>query len=93
MISYPFWFRITVRFEKKPAFVVAMICNALGSLMFMLMTPQSTYALYLLMAFTGFSAIGIWVTQMSASADVIEWDEERTGQRQEGAYGGGEVRR
>jgi GPH family glycoside/pentoside/hexuronide:cation symporter len=25
---------------------------------------------------------------MSASADVIEWDEERTGQRQEGAYGG-----
>ena len=65
-----------------------MICNALGSLMFMLMTPHSTYALYLLMAFTGFSAIGIWVTQYSAAADVIEWDEERTGQRQEGAYGG-----
>jgi GPH family glycoside/pentoside/hexuronide:cation symporter len=88
VVSYPFWFRITVRFEKKPAFVVAMICNAMGSLLFMMMTPQSTIALYLLMAFTGFSAIGIWVTQMSASADVIEWDEERTGQRQEGAYGG-----
>jgi len=40
------------------------------------------------MAFSGFSAIGIWVTQVSAAADVIEWDEERTGQRQEGAYGG-----
>ena len=40
------------------------------------------------MAFSGFSAIGIWITQISASADVIEWDEERTGQRQEGAYGG-----
>jgi len=88
VVSYPFWFRITVRFEKKPAFVVAMVCNAMGSLLFMTMTPQSTIALYLLMAFTGFSAIGIWVTQMSASADVIEWDEERTGQRQEGAYGG-----
>src|SRR5258708_22582250 len=88
VVSYPFWFRITVRFEKKPAFVVAMICNAIGSLMFMMMTPRSTYALYLLMAFTGFSAIGIWVTQMSASAAVIEWDEERTAQRQEGAYGG-----
>jgi GPH family glycoside/pentoside/hexuronide:cation symporter len=88
VVSYPFWFRITIRFEKKPAFVVAMICNALGSLLFMTMTRQSTIALYLLMAFTGFSAIGIWVTQMSASADVIEWDEERTGQRQEGAYGG-----
>ncbi len=88
VVSYPFWFRITVRFEKKPAFVVAMICNAMGSLLFMTMTPQSTVALYILMAFTGFSAIGIWVTQMSASADVIEWDEERTGQRQEGAYGG-----
>jgi len=88
VVSYPFWFRITVRFEKKPAFVVAMVCNALGSLLFMTMTPQSTYALYILMAFTGFSAIGIWVTQYSAAADVIEWDEERTGQRQEGAYGG-----
>jgi glycoside/pentoside/hexuronide:cation symporter, GPH family len=88
MISYPFWFRITVRIEKKPAFVVAMICNAACSLLFMLTTPQSSIALYFLMAFSGFSAIGIWVTQMSASADVIEWDEERTGQRQEGAYGG-----
>jgi glycoside/pentoside/hexuronide:cation symporter, GPH family len=88
VISYPFWFRMTVRFEKKPAFVVAMICNAMGSLAFMLLTRQSTLAVYCLMAFSGFSAIGIWVTQMSASADVIEWDEERTGQRQEGAYGG-----
>ena len=88
VVSYPFWFRITVRIEKKPAFVVAMICNAMGSLLFMLMTPQSSFGLYFLMAFSGFSAIGIWVTQMSASADVIEWDEERTGQRQEGAYGG-----
>jgi GPH family glycoside/pentoside/hexuronide:cation symporter len=88
MLSYPFWFRITVRIEKKPAFVVAMICNALASLLFMLTTPQSTVALYLLMAFSGFAAIGIWVTQMSAGADVIEWDEERTGQRQEGAYAG-----
>jgi GPH family glycoside/pentoside/hexuronide:cation symporter len=88
VVSYPFWFRITVRIEKKPAFVVAMICNAMGSILFMLMTPQSSFGLYFLMAFSGFSAIGIWVTQMSASADVIEWDEERTGQRQEGAYGG-----
>lgn len=88
VISYPFWFRITLAIEKKPAFVVAMICNAMGSLLFMLMTPQSNLALYFLMAFSGFSAIGIWVTQISASADVIEWDEERTGQRQEGAYGG-----
>ena len=89
VVSYPFWFRITVRIEKKPAFVVAMICNAMCSLAFMLLTPaKHASALYFLMAFSGFSAIGIWVTQISASADVIEWDEERTGQRQEGAYGG-----
>jgi GPH family glycoside/pentoside/hexuronide:cation symporter len=87
-ISYPFWFRITMRIEKKPAFVVAMIANAAGSLCFIVLTPQSTLALYALMAWSGFAAIGIWVTQMSAAADVIEWDEERTGQRQEGAYGG-----
>jgi Na+/melibiose symporter-like transporter len=88
VISYPFWFRITLRIEKKPAFVVAIVCNAIGSIAFMLMTPNSIWGLYFLMAFSGFSAIGIWVTQYSAAADVIEWDEERTGQRQEGAYGG-----
>jgi GPH family glycoside/pentoside/hexuronide:cation symporter len=65
-----------------------MICNAVGSLLFLTVTPASSIWMYGLMAFSGFSAIGIWVTQISASADVIEWDEERTGQRQEGAYGG-----
>lgn len=87
VISYPFWFRITLSIEKKPAFVVAMVCNALCSLAFMLMSPTSFTAMYFLMFASGFSAIGIWVTQMAASADVIEWDEERTGHRQEGVYG------
>jgi glycoside/pentoside/hexuronide:cation symporter, GPH family len=88
LVSYPFWFRITVRIEKKPAFVVAMICNAICSLLFLTVSPQGWIALNVLMFLSGFCAIGIWITQMSASADVIEWDEERTGQRQEGAYGG-----
>jgi glycoside/pentoside/hexuronide:cation symporter, GPH family len=88
VISYPFWFRITIRIEKKPAFVVAMVVNATCSLAFMLVRPSAPLELYTLMFASGFSAIGIWVTQMSASADVIEYDEERTGRRQEGAYGG-----
>ena len=88
LVSYPFWFKITVRIEKKPAFVVAMICNATCSLLFLAVSPRGWIALNLLMFLSGFCAIGIWITQISASADVIEWDEERTGQRQEGAYGG-----
>jgi len=88
MLSYPFWFRITVRIEKMPAFVVAMLCNAGCLLGFMALGPANSIAIYGLMAFAGFSVIGIWVTQVSASADVIEWDEERTGRRQEGAYVG-----
>ncbi len=88
VISYPFWFRITIQIEKKPAFVVAMIINATCSLAFLLVRPSAPLELYVLMFASGFSAIGIWVTQMSASADVIEYDEERTGRRQEGAYGG-----
>jgi GPH family glycoside/pentoside/hexuronide:cation symporter len=88
MVSYPFWFKITVRIEKKPAYVVAMLCNAACLLAFMAVGPGNAMVIYLLMTFSGFSAIGIWVTQVSASADVIEWDEERTGRRQEGAYVG-----
>ena len=88
VVSYPFWFKITVRIEKKPAFVVAMVCNAICSLLFLAVSPHGWIALNALMFLSGFSAIGIWITQISAGADVIEWDEERTGQRQEGAYGG-----
>jgi GPH family glycoside/pentoside/hexuronide:cation symporter len=88
LLSYPVWFRVTVGIEKKPAYLVAMVCNALASLVLLVLTPRNTGAMYVMMAFSGFSAIGIWVTQMSAAADVIEWDEERTGRRQEGAYGG-----
>ncbi|HKN00527.1 MAG TPA: MFS transporter [Candidatus Binataceae bacterium] len=88
ILSYPFWFRITIQIEKKPAFVVAIACNAVGSLVILLLSPGNRLAMLALMVFSGFSAIGIWVTQMSAAADVIEWDEERTGRRQEGAYGG-----
>jgi glycoside/pentoside/hexuronide:cation symporter, GPH family len=88
MISYPFWFRVTMRFEKKPAFVIALVVNAACSLAFMLCSPADRFALFGLMGLSGFAAIGIWVTQIAASADVIEWDEERTGRRQEGAYGG-----
>jgi GPH family glycoside/pentoside/hexuronide:cation symporter len=88
MISYPFWFRITIRFEKKPAFVIALAVNAACSLAFLLCSPADRVALLALMGLSGFAAIGIWVTQMAAAADVIEWDEERTGRRQEGAYGG-----
>jgi glycoside/pentoside/hexuronide:cation symporter, GPH family len=88
IISYPFWFRITMRIEKKPAFVVAMVANALCSLAFMAVSPANVATIYFLNGFAGFSAIGIWVTQYAASADVIEWDQERTGRRQEGAYAG-----
>lgn len=88
VLSYPFWFRITVQIEKKPAFVVAMVCNAMCSLAFIAVAPRNWAIIDALMFLSGFCAIGIWVTQIAASADVIEWDEERTGMRQEGAYGG-----
>jgi GPH family glycoside/pentoside/hexuronide:cation symporter len=88
LVSYPFWLRITLRIEKKPAFLVAMLTNAACSLLIMAVHPGDVVAIYFLMWLAGFGAIGIWVTQMSAAADVIEWDEERTGRRQEGAYGG-----
>src|ERR1700732_2791744 len=49
LVSYPVWFRITVRIEKKPAFVVAMVCNAICSILFMTVSPSGWVALNLLM--------------------------------------------
>lgn len=88
LVSYPMWYRVSTIIEKKTCFILASLLFALGSLPFVLLTPANRWAMDLLMAFAGVATIGIFVALMSALADVVDWDEERTGSRQEGAYTG-----
>lgn len=88
MVSYPAWLRLIVHVEKRTAFLVAMAMNTACALAFLLMTPEKPSLILLLMVATGISSVGGWISYYSASADVIEIDQEKTGSRQEGAYAG-----
>jgi GPH family glycoside/pentoside/hexuronide:cation symporter len=40
------------------------------------------------MGFAGFFNLGLWILSGSIVADVVEWDQLRTGERREGAFAG-----
>lgn len=86
LVSIPLWLRIGQRFDKKPILVASMI--AVGAILgAMFAVGEGDHALlFSLAAAGGVAAGGLDVIMPSLQADVIDWDELRTGQRKEGVY-------
>jgi GPH family glycoside/pentoside/hexuronide:cation symporter len=86
LVSIPFWVRLGRRFEKK-ALLIASMAGMATSLGAMIAVGAGDFALfYSLAAIGGFAAGGLDVLLPSLQADVIDWDELRTGERKEGVY-------
>jgi GPH family glycoside/pentoside/hexuronide:cation symporter len=86
VMSVPIWMALAKHFEKKPLLVVSMIMSAvaMGSIIFV---DDGGLAIMLALAgLGGFSSGGADVVFPSLEADVIDYDEYRTGQRKEGMY-------
>jgi GPH family glycoside/pentoside/hexuronide:cation symporter len=86
LASIPFWVRLGRSYEKKPLLVVSMagVGVVLGA---MIAVDRGDHALYFSLAVVGgFLAGGLDVLLPSLQADVIDWDELRTGERKEGVY-------
>jgi GPH family glycoside/pentoside/hexuronide:cation symporter len=86
LVSIPFWIRLGRRFEKKPLLVASMaiVATALGG---MIAVGAGDHVLYFsLAAVGGFAAGALDVLMPSLQADVVDWDELRTGERKEGVY-------
>lgn len=87
ILGIPFWLAISRRFDKKPSWIAAMLLTsaAYGSLFFA--EAGQAWFLYVALFFAGAggnaasSAVG-----QSILADIIDYDEYRTGERKEGAY-------
>ena len=86
ILSVPIWIAFGRRFEKKPLLVTSMVmvCIGIGGMFFV--GPGGVVAMALLAAIGGAAAGGADVVFPSLCADVIDYDEYRTGERKEGMY-------
>jgi len=86
LVSIPVWLHIGQRVDKKPLLVGSMVAVG-GILGAMFAVGEGDHALlFSLAAAGGVAAGGLDVIMPSLQADVIDWDELRTGQRKEGVY-------
>jgi GPH family glycoside/pentoside/hexuronide:cation symporter len=86
LVSIPLWLHLGRRVDKKPLLVGGMI--AVGAILSgMFWVGEGDLALFLALAAAGGVAGGaLDVIMPSLQADVIDWDELRTGERKEGVY-------
>jgi GPH family glycoside/pentoside/hexuronide:cation symporter len=85
-LSVPVWIGLSRRFEKKPLMISSMaaVAAVIGSCFFL--GGEHPWLVYLLVALAGIGAAGADVMSPSIQADVIDYDELRTGERKEGTY-------
>jgi GPH family glycoside/pentoside/hexuronide:cation symporter len=86
ILSVPIWIRLGRSFEKKPLLVasMALVCVAIGGMFFV--GQGEIVSMMVLAGIGGFAAGGSDVVFPSLQADVIDYDEFRTGERKEGVY-------
>ena len=86
--SIPFWVWLAKRLSKNIAYIIGMAFWAVVQILIFTIQPgQVSYILILAVA-AGISVSTAHVLPDSIFPDVIEWDELRTGRRQEGIYYG-----
>lgn len=84
--SVPFWLPVIRRLGKKNVWILSLIVSGLGfgAMFFLEQGDEILYAV--LAAICGFSACAGAVAAPSIQADIIDYDEYRTGKRKEGTY-------
>jgi len=86
LVSIPLWLRIGQRFDKKPLLVCSMMAVGVILGAMFAVGEGDHLLLFSLAAAGGVAAGGLDVIMPSLQADVIDWDELRTGERKEGVY-------
>ncbi len=85
--AMPIWPPLSRRFGKRRIWLVACSISALAvAALFSLSTHDGVTAVLALVAITGASAGASSTIGTSIRADVIDYDEDQTGERKEGAY-------
>lgn len=88
VICVPFWLWLAKTRNKREAYMLGMVFWIIvQSLIFTIPQGNTTY-LMILAALAGIGVSAAYILPDSILPDVIEWDELRTGRRQEGIYYG-----
>lgn len=88
ILFVPFWLRVSKRFNKIQAYIAGMAAWIVVQLLIFTIQPGETNYLMLIAALAGIGVSAAYILPDSILPDVIEWDELRTGRRQEGIYYG-----
>jgi GPH family glycoside/pentoside/hexuronide:cation symporter len=86
IVSLPAWVVISRRFGKKPAWLFSIAVKALVFGAMLLLDEGDVAAILALCIGFGLMNGCSAVVTPSLQADVVDWDESRTGERKEGAY-------
>ena len=88
ILFIPFWLWMAKRFNKKQAYMLGMIFWVIVAFLMYTIQPGQTEYLLIIAALAGIGVSAAYTLPDSLFADVIEWDELRTGRRQEGIFYG-----
>jgi glycoside/pentoside/hexuronide:cation symporter, GPH family len=88
ILLIPFWRWLSQWRNKREAYMLGMAFWVVVQLLIFTIQPGDTTSLLILAALAGIGVSAAYTLPDSLFADVIEWDELRTGRRQEGAFYG-----
>jgi len=88
ILFVPFWLWLSRIRNKREAYILGMAFWVTVALMIYTIQPGQTAYLLVIAALAGIGVSAAYVLPDSMFADVIEWDELRTGRRQEGIFYG-----
>jgi glycoside/pentoside/hexuronide:cation symporter, GPH family len=88
ILFIPFWLWMARRRNKRTAYMLGMVFWVTVQLMIFSIQPGDTRFLLIVAALAGIGVSAAYTLPDSMFADVIEWDELRTGRRQEGIFYG-----
>ncbi len=88
VLFVPFWLWFAKRYNKIQAYIVGMAVWVVVQALIFTIQPGDTPWLLTLAALAGIGVSAAYILPDSILPDVIEWDELRTGRRQEGIYYG-----
>ncbi len=88
LVCLPAWISASRRWGKKRAWLTAMVTNASFFAFVALLGEGDAVAYGLLVAGSGIGGVAVLALPYSMQADVIDHDEQESGERREGLYGG-----
>jgi GPH family glycoside/pentoside/hexuronide:cation symporter len=88
ILFVPFWLWLAHKRNKREAYMIGMIFWVTVQLLVFTLAPGDVPYLLMIAALAGIGVSAAYILPDSIFPDIIEWDELRTGRRQEGIYYG-----